>query len=436
MDKRLEQIARFNYWGDNNFNNGVERKLYLDRVRPFMGNRLIKIITGQRRAGKSWLIRQIISSLINRENIHPHQILYINKEFYRYSFLRTPGDLISLFEAYKKEINPKDKVYLFLDEIHNVEGWENAVNSLSQDPGIDCEVFVTGSNSKMLSSELATLLSGRYIEFEVQPFSYSEYLRSTGNDIGNRSTMIEYLRQGGLPEFTNLNGEETKRNYVEALRNTILLKDIVERFKIKDVALLDRVFAYLLNNSCSLVSVNNIVNFLNNEFSKKGSKLKKMNYETISNYIGYLQDAYLVHKVERYDVKGKEILRGTAKYYANDNCYSNYLYEGYAYGQGALLESYVYQTLRRAGFVVYTGKMPTNEVDFVCFRHDRRLYVQSSWTMEDAQTAEREYRPLESVADSFPKIIVTMDDIPLKIRNGIVNVRAWDLEQWLGARQY
>ncbi|MGI6224241.1 MAG: ATP-binding protein [Prevotella sp.] len=434
MDERLEKIAKLNYWNGNHFDNGVRRKFYLQRILPFIGNRVIKVIIGQRRAGKSWLMRQIIAAMLDKGVMKPEQVLYINKEFYRFSFLQTPDDLMDLYEAYYREINPKGKTYVFFDEIHNISGWEKVVDSLSQDPSIDCEVFLTGSNSKMLSGELATLLSGRYVEFEVQPFSYNEYLQAYGNREPSRQTMVDYLRTGGLPEFLNLRGEETRRNYVESVKNTILLKDIVERHSIKDAGLLDRIFSFLVNNSSSLVSIGNIVNYLNNEQKKKNPKAKEQNYETVANYIGYLQDAYLILKAERYDVKGKEILKGAAKYYANDNCYHNYLFEGYGYGQGSLLENYVYQVLRRAGYKVYVGKMIDSEVDFVCLNHDRRLYVQSSWTIDNEDTAEREYNGLEAVADSYPKMIVTMDDIPRKIRNGIENIQAWELEQKLSAQ--
>lgn len=432
MDERLEKIARFNYWNGNSFDNGVERTLYLNRIMPFTGNRVIKVLTGQRRAGKSWLMRQIITALLRRGAMTANQVLYVNKEFYRYNFLQTAGDLIDLFETYCRELNPEGKSFVFLDEVHNIGGWEQAVNSLSQDPSIDCEVFLTGSNSKLLSGELATLLSGRYVEFEVQPFSYSEYLRALHLGGPSRQTLVDYLRTGGLPEFLNLKGEETRRNYVESVKNTILLKDIVERHNIKDAALLNRLFALLVNNSASLVSVGNIVNYINQEQQHKTPKAKERNYETISNYIGYLQQAYLILKADRFDLKGKEILKGTAKYYANDNCYHNYLFDGYGYGQGALLENYVYQALRRAGYCVYVGKMQNTEVDFACTAHDKTLYVQSSWTMDSDATAEREYKSLEAIADNFPKIIVTMDDIPRKNRNGIANVQAWNLESWLG----
>lgn len=431
MDKRLEQIAKLNYWSGNRFDNGVERSWYLERILPYMGNRVIKVVTGQRRAGKSWLMRQVISSMLERHIMEPRQILYVNKEFYGYRFLQTPGDLMDLYDTYCREINPDKKSYVFLDEVHNVDGWERVVDSLSQDPSIDCEVFLTGSNSKLLSGELSTLLSGRYVEFEVQPFSYTEYLVANKVSEPSRQSMLRYLSTGGLPEFVNLKGEETKRHYVESVRNTILLKDIVERYKIKDAVLLDRIFAYLVNNSASLVSVSNVVNYLNNERAHKNAKAKNQNYETVSNYIGYLEDAFIIMRADRYDLKGKEILKGAAKYYATDNSYHNYLYEGYGYGQGALLENYVYQALRRTGFKIYVGKMKDGEVDFVCTDHDNRLYVQVSWTLDNPQTRDREYKAFDDIDDNYSKIVVSMDDIPLKNTNGIVNVQACHLESYL-----
>lgn len=431
MDKRLEQIAKLNYWSGNRFDNGVERSWYLERILPYMGNRVIKVVTGQRRAGKSWLMRQVISSMLERHIMEPRQILYVNKEFYGYRFLQTPDDLMDLYDTYCREINPNKKSYVFLDEVHNVDGWERVVDSLSQDPSIDCEVFLTGSNSKLLSGELSTLLSGRYVEFEVQPFSYTEYLVANKVSEPSRQSMLRYLSTGGLPEFVNLKGEETKRHYVESVRNTILLKDIVERYKIKDAVLLDRIFAYLVNNSASLVSVSNVVNYLNNERAHKNAKAKNQNYETVSNYIGYLEDAFIIMRADRYDLKGKEILKGAAKYYATDNSYHNYLYEGYGYGQGALLENYVYQALRRMGFKIYVGKMKDGEVDFVCTDHDNRLYVQVSWTLDNQQTRDREYKAFDDIDDNYSKIVVSMDDIPLKNTNGIVNVQACHLESYL-----
>jgi predicted AAA+ superfamily ATPase len=432
MDNRLEKIAKLNYWSGAQFDNGVIRSYYLKKILPFTGNRVIKVITGQRRSGKSYVMRQMISALMRDHIIEPRQILYINKEFYCYQFLQTPGDLMDLFEIYCKEINPNKKTWLFLDEIQNLKGWEKIVDSLSQDPSLDCEVFLTGSNSKLLSGELATLLSARYVEFEVQPFSYKEHLRALNESVVSRQSMIRYLTTGGLPEFLNLKGEETRRHYVESVKNTILLKDIVERYNIKDATLLDRIFSYLTNNSSSLVSIGNIVNDLNNEQKRKDVKARKQNYDTISSYIGYLEDSFLILKAVRYDLKGREILKGAAKYYVNDNCYHNYLYDGYGYGQGSLLENYVYQALRRAGFIIYVGKMLNREVDFIAKKQDRILYVQSSWTIDDDITAAREYRSLEAITDNYSKIIVSMDDIAKKNRNGIENVQAWKLEDYLG----
>ena len=432
MDNRLEKIAKLNYWSGTQFDNGVIRSHYLKKILPFTGNRVIKVITGQRRSGKSYVMRQIISALMRDHIMEPGQILYINKEFYCYQFLQTPGDLMDLFEIYCKEINPNKKTWLFLDEIQNLKGWEKIVDSLSQDPSLDCEVFLTGSNSKLLSGELATLLSARYVEFEVQPFSYKEHLRALNESVVSRQSMIRYLTTGGLPEFLNLKGEETRRHYVESVKNTILLKDIVERYNIKDATLLDRIFSYLTNNSSSLVSIGNIVNDLNNEQKRKDVKARKQNYDTVSSYIGYLEDSFLILKAVRYDLKGREILKGAAKYYVNDNCYHNYLYDGYGYGQGSLLENYVYQALRRAGFIIYIGKMLNREVDFIAKKQDRILYVQSSWTIDDDTTAAREYRPLEAITDNYSKIIVSMDDIAKKNRNGIENVQAWKLEDYLG----
>lgn len=431
MDSRLEKISRLNYWNGNRFENGVVRQDYLDKIMPFTGSRIIKVLTGQRRAGKSYVMRQVIQCLLDSGRATARQVLYVNKELYEFSFLATADDLMGLVECYFQVINPEGKSWVFFDEVQSIAGWERVADSLSQDPSLDCEVFVTGSNSHLLSGELATLLSGRYVEVEVQPFSFKEHLLAQHIATAARPQFLGYLTTGGLPEFLNLKGEETRRHYVESVKNTIVLKDIVERHKVKDAYLLERICAYLVNNSSSLVSISNIVNFLNNERLSRTAAQRKASYDTVSNYINYLQETFLIRKVERYDVKGKEILTGTAKYYANDNCYHNYLYAGYGYGQGALLENYVFQALKRTGFSCWVGRNGRREIDFVARKQDRLLYVQSSWTLDGADTEQREYDALQNIPDNYPKIIVSMDDVARHSRLGIDNIQAWNLEDYL-----
>lgn len=413
----LNRIAEFNFWQGNVPKTGLLRKVYLDRINSLSNNELIKVLVGQRRSGKSYILRQIIAKKIE-EGIAPTQILYVNMEFTVFDFIEKYQDLELLFNAFRTEIAQAGKVYLFLDEIQNVSHWEIFVNSLSQDFNQECEIFITGSNSKMLSNELATLLSGRYVSFEIMPFSYQEFLES--QQLENlRQNFIKYMQTGGFPEFVNLPNDEAKTHYVSALKDTVLLRDIVQRYKIKDVQLLEDIFVFLVNNASNLISITLIVNYFK-------SKNRKTNYETVSSYLHYLEDAFLVHKAERFNIKGKEIISGNCKYYINDVAFRNYLYKGFGYGAGYLLENVLYLALRRAGYQIYVGNIHQKEVDFVALKDGKIRYVQSSYLLLDAETIEREFSVLSYISDNYEKFVVTLDDIAFPSQNGIDHLQAWD----------
>lgn len=379
-------------------------------------------MVGQRRAGKSYILRQIAQRLID-EGINPKNIFYINKEFTDFDFIDSYKDLDELLKYYKETLKPSGKIYLFVDEIQNVEGWEHFVNSHSQDFVDVCEIFISGSNSKMLSGELTTLLSGRYVNFEVLPFSYKEYLGITKKEDCKQS-YIDYMESGVLPELFVLPNDETKRNYVSAIKDTVLLRDIIQRYNIKDTKLLEDIFVYLVNNASNLISITNIVNYFK-------SNKRKTTYDTVANYIGYIEDTFLIHKVERYDIRGKDTISGNSKYYINDLAFKNYLYTGFGYGIGYKLENSVYLELRRAGYEIYVGAMREKEVDFVAKKADRVIYIQSTYLMIDEQTAKREYAPLQAIQDNYEKIVVSLDDISLPSNEGIRHVQAWKLADML-----
>ena len=328
-----------------------------------------------------------------------------------------------LFREYLRRRSPQGKIYMFIGEIQDIGGWEKFVNSYSQDYTLECEFFISGSNSRMLSTELSTLLTGRYIEFRIFPFSFEEYSACLGTPSG-RQSYIEYMQSGGLPELLSISGAEARMQYVDRVKNTIILKDIVQRHSVRDAALLEEVFAYLVNNSSSLVSIQNIVNY----FSSKG---RKSTYDTVSQYVGYLSEAFMIHKVERFDLKGKEILSGYAKYYANDPAYHNFLYGGYGHGAGYMLENIVYLEILRKGYKVYVGTKNGREVDFVAELSDRRLYIQVAYMLIDADVIEREYAPLQTINDNYEKIVVSLDDIALPSKEGIRNVQTWNLSALL-----
>lgn len=422
MDELLQAIERFNFWSNPEFKSGFSRLFYLDKIRKYQNNSLVKVLVGQRRSGKSYILRQIAEQLI-RSGVSPKNILFINKEFLEFDAIQDYKDLDQLIRHYKAKLKPKGKVYLFIDEIQNIRQWERLVNSYSQDYTESYELFISGSNSKMLSGELSSLLSGRYISFEIFPFSYAEYLGVLNLERG-KASFIEYLQTGGLPELFHLPDEESKRHYVSAIKDTVLLRDIIQRQAIKDPKLLEDLFIYLINTSSNLLSINNIANY----FKSQG---RKTSFDTISNYIGFIEDSFLVHHSERFDIRGKETIAGNAKYYSNDQAYRNYLFGGYGHGSGYQLENIIFIELKRQGFQVYTGVLPQKEVDFVAQRAERVMYVQCAYLLADEATIKREYSALNAISDHYEKWVLSLDDISFPVQNGIRHVQAWQFDEVL-----
>lgn len=420
MDDRFHSLEKYNLWGGATPEMGFIRKDYTDRIFAYTGNRLVKVLVGQRRAGKSYILRQLAAKFVD-SGVDKKNIFFVNRELTEFDFLRTYKDLDELFKFYKKQVKPQGRIYLFIDEIQNIEGWEHLVNSYSQDYIDEYEVFISGSNSKMLSGELATLLSGRYVNFEILPLSYTEFLGITGEE-NSKSAYVNYLQSGGMPELFQLSQQEVKRNYISALKDTVLLRDIIQRYSIKDARLLEDVFVFLVNNASNLISVRNVVNY----FKSKG---RNTSYDTVAVYISYIEEAFLVHKAERYNIKGKDTIAGNCKYYINDLCFSNYLYQGFGYGVGYKLENLIYLDLLRGGFDIYTGNIKDKEVDFVAMKGDRIIYVQSTYMLIDEQTVEREYAALEAIDDNYEKLVVSLDDIGLPLRAGIKHVQAWNFAE-------
>lgn len=422
MDERIERLRKYNLWEGNRIETGYERPLYIEKISRFLGNRMIKVLTGQRRVGKSYILRQTAMKLLE-QGVNGNNILFINRELMAFDFLTTYKELDELIRLYMQELRPQGRIYIFIDEVQDISGWEKTVNSYSQDYTGEYELFIAGSNSKMLSGELSTLLSGRYIEFGIYPLSFQEYA-TIKNLPEDRQSYIMYMQDGGFPELINFSGTDVKRNYVSGLKDTVLLKDIIRRYTIKDVRLLEDLFTYLANNASNLLSVTNIVNYIK-------SKGRKTSYETVAAYIGYLEESYLTHRAERYNIKGKETIAGTYKYYMNDLAFKNYLYTGFGYGTGYLLENLVYLELLRAGYDVYVGSIRGKEVDFVARKDDRTLYLQSTYLLTDEQTIEREYAPLEAIEDNYEKLVVSLDDVKLPSRAGIRHIQAWELSSFL-----
>ena len=422
MNENIESVKKYNLWFGNTIDAGFPRPLYTASIDQYLGSKVVKVLTGQRRVGKSYILRQTAMHLM-QQGVSGNNIVFINRELTAFDFIENYKDLDAFIHLYRQELKPEGRIYIFIDEVQDIDGWERVVNSLSQDYTEDYEIFITGSNSKMFSGELSTLLSGRYVEFRIFPLSYEEYASIHQLSVGRESYM-QYMADGGYPELVHFQSSDVKRNYISGLKDTVLLKDIIRRYTIRDVRLLEDLFAYLVNNSSNLLSVTNITNFIK-------SKGRKTSYDTVSAYLGYIEEVYLAHRALRYNIKGKETLSGSCKYYMNDLSFKNYLYAGLGYGTGYLLENLVYLDLLRHGYDVYVGSVKDKEVDFVAIKNDRTIYVQATYMLIDEQTIEREYAPLECIADNYEKIVVSLDDLQLPSRNGIKHVRAWELSQML-----
>jgi len=417
MKEYFDKIRVYNFWDEKTPELGYYRADYTDKIYSYVGNRLIKVLVGQRRTGKSFILRQLLNKLIE-SGINRNNTLYINKEYTDFDFLKTYQDLDDFVKFYKHNLNISSKIYLFIDEIQNIEQWERFVNSYSQNYVEAYEIFISGSNSNMLAGELSTLLSGRYIEFEIFPFSFTEYCGILHKEY-SKQNFITYMESGGLPELFHLPNDETKRNYISAVKDTVFLRDIIQRYNIKDPKLLEDIFVFLVNNAANLVSITSMVKYF------KGLQ-RNTTYDTIATYIGYLEDAFLLHKSERYDIRGKETIAGNAKYYINDMAYKNYIYTGFGYGIGYKLENLVYLSLKRAGYQIYTGIIRGKEVDFVALKNDRVLYVQATYLLLDETTISREYTPLELIPDNYEKIVVSLDDFIFPQKEGIKHQQIWN----------
>ena len=429
MEEKFKKLAKFNFWDIETNNDsttvakfGYSRDFYLNKIIKYIGNSLIKVIVGQRRTGKSYLLRQIAFHII-QSGVSPKNIFYLNKEFIEFDEIEDYKDLDALIKYYENKVKPNGKIYLFIDEIQNIYQWEKLVNSYSQDFVSNYELFISGSNSKMLSSELSTLLSGRYVNFEVLPFSFEEYADFSKKE-KNKASYLHYLNSGGLPELFILPDEETKIRYISTVKDTVLLRDVIQRHSIKEPKLLEDIFIYLVNTSSNLISINNITNY----FKSKG---RKTTYDTVATYIGYIEDTFMIHKVERYNIKGKDTIAGNVKYYCNDQAYKNYLFKGFSYGLGYQLENIIYLELRRNGYQIYVGVLPNKEVDFVAQKGERVIYIQSTYIMIDEQTIKREYDALEAIPNHYEKFIVSLDDIVFPINKGIKHIQVWNLSDVL-----
>ena len=391
----------------------VKRDLYLNRISSLIDKDIIKIIIGVRRCGKSYMFNLIIDELVKRK-ISKDNIILINFESAKYRNVSNPRELDLLVESLTEGIT--GKIYMFFDEIQNVDGWEKSVNSFRVD--YDCDIYITGSNSKLLSGELATHLAGRYMEIKMYPFSFKEYLDYKKTP-PNKRAFVDYLTYGGFPFLLSLENEIDKSEYLNDIFNSIFLKDIIERYNIRDAGLLTRIVDFILDNTGKIVSSKSISDYL-----RKKEKIK-VSPNTIYNYLGYLTNACLLYKVQREDLEGKKILSINEKYYCVDQGFNQVRIGRNQLNNSRIIENIVYFELLRRGYEITIGCVGDYEIDFVCKKMGEKIYVQVTRELTGEDTIEREFRPLLLVKDNYPKYVISTDEFDMS-RDGIKHMNIID----------
>ena len=398
----------------------IIREMYLNRLIEAKDTEFIKVITGVRRSGKSTLLLMFKDFLLNNK-IKESNIIYINFESAIYDDIKNYKDLYN----YIKNKITNDKMYILLDEVQNVDKWEKAINSLNIDFNVD--IYITGSNAYLLSSELSTLLSGRYIEIKMYPLSFKEFLKFNNYDETNvEDKFFEYMKYGGLPAITLIKDKpDLVMSYLNDIYNTIVKKDIIDRNGIKDIALLENIIKYLATNIGSSVSSTKISDYLNS------NKITyKSNHQTIDNYLNMLEKSFIMYKADRTDIRNKTLLKTLGKYYISDIGIRNIILGFRNIDEGHLLENIVYLELLRRGYKVNIGKTGDYEVDFVAENPNQIVYYQVTKSLDNEDVKFRELRSLESIPDNYEKIILTLDKTINKDYNGIkiINLLDWLLE--------
>lgn len=390
----------------------LKRELYLKKIRDFYDSDLIKILVGIRRSGKSVILSQIIEELKNR-GINADHIIYINFEFIEFEELT---DYKKLNKYVKDKIIDNSLYYLFFDEIQNVEKFEKVINSLRASQKVS--IFITGSNSRLLSEELSTVLSGRYVTFKVNPLSYKEVLELRGMKKSTNEVFEDYMKWGGLPNRFEFKNEESIKNYLYGVFDSIILRDVVERLKIRDIPLFNLILQYIIDTIGREFSAENIMNFLKSE----GRDVSTL---TIYSYIEALCKALLIRKVYRYDVHGRAVLKTLNKYYVTDLGIAQIKNNKTEIDKCYAIENIVYNELIIKGYDVFTGKTKKGEIDFVATKPNRKIYIQVAFSIPNEETKEREFGAFSIINDNYPKYVISLDKLNYEY-NGIKHVNLID----------
>ena len=393
----------------------VKREMYLQRIRPFYDSEMVKVITGIRRCGKSTIMRQIIEELRER-GISEQRLIYVNFEDYKYRKISNPD---SLYEYIEERIQDDIKYYLFFDEIQNVDEFELVINSFRATH--DASIFITGSNSKLLSGELATHLSGRTISFRVMPFNFKEYCEFKEEEQAGKSyeeLLDEYMRWGGFPLVCKENQDDSREVILSNIYDSVVLKDIIMRNKVASPVALEKVLEYVVANSSTTISGNAIAAALSDDG-------QTVSAPTVYDYLRYITEACVCDKVSRYDIRGKKLLSYEEKTYVCDlgffHIKKNRVKDEYNY----IIETICYNELIARGYKVYIGKTYKGEVDFIAQKGEEKFYVQAAYLLSNEQVVEREFGAYDNINDNYPKYVITLDRVPLS-RNGIIHLNLID----------
>ena len=384
----------------------------MQRIRPFMNTDLIKVFTGIRRAGKSVML-ELVKNELKESGISEENFLCINFEQFSNSQYLDVQSLYKKIVDFQK--NTKGKIYLFFDEIQEVTGWEKCINSCRID--FDCDIYITGSNAKLLSGELATYLAGRYVEFVIYPFSFAEFFEMNllkNPNVDKSTCFMQFLKTGGMPFLSNFPDDDSaKSQYLIDIYNSVVLKDVVKRNNIRDVDTLERIVAYAFSNIGHIFSATSLSKYFKSEN-------RKISHDTILNYLKFCSDAFLFYKINRYDLEGKKIVTVNEKYYCADHGLREALFGKNIQNIDQVLENIVCLELLRRNYKVYVGKKGDLEIDFIAEKQGKKIYIQVAYLLANDETIRREFSVYNFVKDSYPKYVVSMDDLDFS-QNGIIH---------------
>lgn len=390
----------------------IKRESYMKKIRPFINSDLVKVLTGIRRCGKSVMLDLIKKELL-QQGVTPQQLISYN--FENMSFARLCNAQALHDEIINKTQALTGKIYLFFDKIQEVKDWEKCINSLRIE--LNCDIYITGSNAKLLSGELATYLAGRYVEFVIYPFSFSEFIELYNTIQPNTSEtecFKKYLHFGGMPYLATLQYNEAAcKQYLQDVYTSVELKDIVRRNNIRDVDMLERILTYITANIGTIFSANVLSKYLKSEG-------RSMATETIINYVKACTDAFLFYQVKRQDIQGKKLLAINEKYYVADHGIREAVFGGNMKDINLILENIVYLELLRRGYKVSIGKVDTKEIDFICEKQDKKIYIQVTYLLAAEETIQREFGVYNEITDNYPKYVLSLDEFDMS-RNGIIH---------------